>query len=45
LQNVAKEELARDLSETEIARVEEKIGDYIDWRCVIASAIEDCVQS
>lgn len=39
LQTVAREELDRDLTETEIKLLEEKIGDYIDWYNAIHDAI------
>ncbi len=39
LQTVANEELNRDLTETEIKVLEEKIGDHINWYDSIRSAI------
>ena len=39
LQNVADDTLGRKLSEKEIAVLEEKIGDYINWYDSIYSAI------
>jgi len=40
LQTVAKRELARKLTTEEIELVGDKVGDFIDWREAIASAIE-----
>lgn len=39
LQNVANEELNRDLTESEIKIFEEKIGNYIHWYDSIHAAI------
>jgi len=39
LQTVANEELSRDLTETEIKLLEEKIGDHINWYDAIHNAI------
>jgi hypothetical protein len=39
LQNVANEELDRDLTESEIKILEEKIGDHINWYDAIHNAI------
>lgn len=39
LQNVANDELERDLTEEEIKLLENKIGDYIDWYSIISDAI------
>ena len=39
LQTVALEVLERELSEDEIAKVEEKLGDYIGWFDAIELAI------
>ena len=39
LQNVADDTLGRKLSEKEIAVLEEKMGDYINWYDLIHSAI------
>lgn len=39
LQTVANEELNRDLTETEIKLLEDKIGDHINWYDVIHNAI------
>ncbi|MFQ3599464.1 MAG: hypothetical protein SNJ55_10430 [Chloroherpetonaceae bacterium] len=44
LQNVANEELNRDLTEEEIKLLEDKIGDYIDWYEIISSAISNNIQ-
>jgi len=39
LQNVAKEELERELSDEEIKRVEDKLGDFLNWRDAVLNAI------
>lgn len=39
LQNVANDELSRDLTEVEIRLFEEKIGYYVDWNGAIQSTI------
>jgi hypothetical protein len=39
LQNVANDELDRDLTEEEIRLLEDKIGDDIDWYGIISNAI------
>lgn len=44
LQNVANDELNRDLTEDEIKLLEDKIGDYIDWYEIISSAISNHIQ-
>jgi len=44
LQNVANDELNRDLTEEEITLLENKIGDYIDWYEIICSAISNHIQ-
>lgn len=44
LQNVANDELSRDLTEEEIKLLEDKIGDYIDWYEIISSAISNHIQ-
>ena len=44
LQMVAKQELSRELSPSELAIVADKVGDYFDWRGAIAAAIEDRLQ-
>jgi hypothetical protein len=41
LQTVALEVLERELSEVEIAKVEEKLGDYIGWFDAIELAIQE----
>lgn len=41
IQNVAEEELGRELSESELKIIEDKIGDYIDWYGAIYSAIQN----
>ena len=40
VQNVAEEELGRKLSKKELALIEDKIGDYIDWYSAIDIAIQ-----
>jgi hypothetical protein len=44
LQNVANEELNRDLTEEEIKLLEDKIGDYIDWYGIIREAIYNNIE-
>jgi hypothetical protein len=44
LQNVANDELSRDLTEEEIKLLENKIGDYIDWYNIISMAIFNNIQ-
>ena len=39
LQHVANEELERDLTEDEITRIENKLGDYISWYDAISLAM------
>lgn len=39
LQNVANDNLNRDLTKEEIEVLEDKIGDYIDWYEIISTAI------
>ncbi len=39
VQNVAQQELGRDLTDKELKIVEDKIGDEIDWFETIASVI------
>lgn len=39
-QNVAQQELGRDLTNKELKIVEDKIGDQFDWLEAIASVIE-----
>jgi len=41
IQNVANEELYRELSEKELKTVENKLGDFINWYEAIVSAIDD----
>ncbi len=41
VQNVAAEELGRELSEKELKIVEDKIGDCIDWYSAIEFAIQN----
>jgi hypothetical protein len=44
LQNVADQELARELTEDELKKVENKLGDYIDWYGSIAAAIDNILR-
>ncbi|MBK7447330.1 MAG: hypothetical protein IPJ45_15200 [Ignavibacteria bacterium] len=39
LQNVANEEIDRDLTESELNLLENKIGDHVDWYGSIQNAI------
>jgi len=39
VQNVAQEELERDLTDGELRIIEDKIGDQFDWHEAIASVI------
>jgi hypothetical protein len=39
LQNVANDNLNRDLTKEEIELLEDKIGDYIDWYEIISTSI------
>ena len=41
VQNVAEEEIGRELSEKELEIVEDKIGDYIDWYSAIDITIRN----
>ncbi len=41
IQNVAEQELERELGEKELEIIENKIGDYIDWYEAINMAIID----
>ena len=44
VQNVADQELVRELTEDELKIVEHKLGDYIDWYGSIATAIDDIIR-
>jgi len=44
VQNVADQELARELTEDELKIVENKLGDYIDWYGSISTAIDDIIR-
>jgi hypothetical protein len=44
LQNVAEQELDRELSEKEIRFIEERLGDYIDWYGAIASTLNEVMK-
>ncbi len=41
LQNVAEQELDRELSDKEIKLIEDRLGDYIDWYGTIASTFNE----
>lgn len=41
IQNVAEEQLGRELTEKEVNFVEDKLGDYIDWYDSISFALND----
>jgi len=41
IQNVAEQELARELTDKEIELIEKRLGDYVDWYGAIASAINE----
>jgi len=41
VQNVAEEELGRELTEKELKIVEDKVGDYIDWYSAIDFTIQN----
>lgn len=41
LQTVAVEELDRELTEHEIAVIEDRLGEYIDWYGIVALALSD----
>ena len=41
VQNVAEEEIGRELSEKELKIVEDKLGDYIDWYSAIDITIQN----
>ncbi len=43
VQNVADQELVRELTEDELKIIENKLGDYIDWYGSIATAIDDII--
>jgi len=44
VQNVADQELARELTEDELKIIESKLGDYIDWYGSIGTAIDDIIR-
>jgi len=44
VQNVADQELVRELTEDELKIVENKLGNYIDWYSSIATAIDDIIR-
>jgi len=39
IQEVAQDELDRRLTKSELTRIEENLGDYIDWHNAITNAI------
>ena len=41
IQNVAEEQLGRELTEKEVHFVEDRLGDYIDWYDSISFALSD----
>ena len=41
LQNVAEQELDRELTDKEIELIEKRLGDYVDWYEAITSAINE----
>ena len=41
LQNVAEQELDRELTDKEIELIEKRLGDYVDWYGAITSAINE----
>ncbi len=43
-QTVAEEKLGRKLTDEEIALVEDKLGDYIDWHYALQCALSDSIQ-
>lgn len=43
VQNVANQDLGRDLNDDELKLIEDKIGDYIDWFGAISNAISDSI--
>jgi len=45
VQTVAEEELGRKLTNAEIASVEDKLGDYIDWHTAVENAVNDSVHT
>lgn len=44
VQNVARQELGRDLTDRELKIVEDKIGDQFDWFGAIASVIDTHIE-
>ncbi len=45
VQNVARQELDRELTATELAVVKEHIGDQLDWYGAIATLLEQHIAS
>jgi len=43
IQNVAEQELDKELIDEELKLVEDKIGDYIDWYGAVASLIGNII--
>ena len=44
LQNVAEQELERELTDEEIRNVEKRLGEYIDWYGAIASTLSEVIK-
>ena len=45
VQDIAREELERELTPEELLEVENKLGDYIDWSEAIRLALQDIPMS
>jgi len=43
VQEIAREELGRPLSDFQLRTVERKIGDYIDWQGAVACLLGDII--
>lgn len=43
VQNVANQDLGRDLNDDELKLIEDKIGEYIDWFGAISNAISESI--
>jgi len=43
VQTVAKEKLGRELAQSEIKMVEDKIGDHLDWYAAIECALDESI--
>jgi len=44
LQNVAEQELERELTDEEIRNVEKRLGEYIDWYEAIVSTLNEAIK-